>query len=45
MDTLIEEKHHLGIYPDQVLVDKGMYQRLVGRLLYLAYTRPDIHLL
>ena len=23
-------------------VDKGRYQRLVGRLIYLSYTRPDI---
>ena len=26
----------------QVLVDKGRYQRLVGRLMYLAHTRPDL---
>lgn len=38
MDTLIEEKHHLDIYPDHVPVDKGRYQRLVGRLLYLAHS-------
>ncbi|RVW46182.1 hypothetical protein CK203_076168 [Vitis vinifera] len=24
------------------MVDKRMYQRLVGRLIYLAHTRPDI---
>ena len=24
------------------LVDKGRYQRLVGRLIYLSHTRPDI---
>jgi len=23
-------------------VDKGIYQRLVGRLIYLSHTRPDI---
>ena len=23
-------------------IDKGRYQRLVGRLMYLAYTRPDL---
>ncbi|CAN6709377.1 unnamed protein product [Malus baccata var. baccata] len=42
VDTPIVEKHHLGIYPDQEPVDKGRYQRLVGRLIYLAHTRPDI---
>lgn len=29
VDTLIVEKHHLGIYSDQVLVKNGRYQRLV----------------
>ena len=24
------------------LVDKGLYQRLVGKLIYLSHTRPDI---
>ncbi|CAN6677022.1 unnamed protein product [Malus baccata var. baccata] len=42
VDTPIVEKHHLGIYSDQEPVDKGRYQRLVGRLIYLAHTRPDI---
>ncbi|KAL3813205.1 hypothetical protein ACJIZ3_014473 [Penstemon smallii] len=27
---------------DNVLVDRGRYQRLVGRLIYLSHTRPDI---
>lgn len=40
--TPIEMNHRLDIYPDQVPTDKGMYQRLVGRLIYLSYTRPDI---
>ncbi|CAN6711055.1 unnamed protein product [Malus baccata var. baccata] len=38
VDTPIVEKHYLGIYPDQEPVDKGRYQRLVGRLIYLAHT-------
>ncbi|CAN6725236.1 unnamed protein product [Malus baccata var. baccata] len=42
VDAPTMEKHHLGIYSDQELVDKGRYQRLVGRLIYLAHTRPDI---
>ncbi|KAI5355558.1 hypothetical protein L3X38_008453 [Prunus dulcis] len=42
VETLIVEKHHLCLDPEQKLVDKGRYQRLVGRLIYLAHTRPDI---
>ncbi|KAM1032895.1 hypothetical protein TB2_035958 [Malus domestica] len=42
VDTPIVEKHYLGIYPDQEPMDKGRYQRLVGRLIYLAHTHPDI---
>nr|XP_028954377.1 uncharacterized protein LOC114823160 [Malus domestica] len=41
-DTPIVEKHNLHLDPDQKPVDKGRYQRLVGRLIYLAHTRPDI---
>lgn len=42
VDTLIVEKHHLGIYYGQVAVNNGRYQRLVRRLIYLARIRPDI---
>ena len=42
MDTPIVEKHYLGIYSNQEPVDRGRYQRLVGRLIYLSHTRPDI---
>ena len=31
-----------GLYPDQIPTDKGRYQRLVRKLIYLAHTRPDI---
>lgn len=38
----IEMNHKLGIFQDQVPADKNCYQRLVGRLIYLSHTRPDI---
>ena len=42
IDTPIEEGLKLCIEPNQVPVDKGKYQRLVGKLMYLAHTRPDL---
>lgn len=42
VETLIEMNHKLRILPDQTPVDKGRYQRLVGRLIYLSHTRPYI---
>ncbi|KAA0037323.1 Beta-galactosidase [Cucumis melo var. makuwa] len=41
-DTSIEFNCKLGNSDDQVLVDKEQYQRLVGKLIYLSHTRPDI---
>ena len=41
-DTPVEEGLKLCVETNQVLVDKGRYQRLVGRLMYLAHTRPDL---
>ena len=42
VETPIVQNHHLVIYQDQVLTNKERYQRLVGRLIYLSLTRPDI---
>ena len=42
VETPIEMNHKLGIFPDQVPTDKGQYQCLVGRLIYLSHTWPDI---
>ena len=41
-DTPIEEGLKLFVETNQVPVDRGRYQRLVGRLMYLAHTRPDL---
>ncbi|RVW50417.1 hypothetical protein CK203_107017 [Vitis vinifera] len=42
VDTLIEEDLKLCVEPNQVSTDKGRYQRLLGRLMYLAHTRLDL---
>lgn len=42
IDTLIEEGLKLYIEPNQVLVDKGRFQRLVGKLMYLAHIRSNL---
>ncbi|WKA05233.1 hypothetical protein VitviT2T_023211 [Vitis vinifera] len=42
VDTPIEEGLKLCVESNQVSTDKGRYQRLVGRLMYLAHTRPDL---
>ena len=39
-DTPVEKGLKLCVETNQVHVDKGRYQRLVGRLMYLAHTRP-----
>ncbi|RVX03736.1 Retrovirus-related Pol polyprotein from transposon RE1 [Vitis vinifera] len=40
VNTPIEKGLKLCVEPNQVSTDKGRYQRLVGRLMYLAHTRP-----
>ncbi|WJZ80856.1 hypothetical protein VitviT2T_000733 [Vitis vinifera] len=42
VNTPIEEGLKLCVEPNQVSTDKGRYQRLVGRLMYLVHTRPDL---
>lgn len=40
MDSYVK----LGNKDDSALVDKGMYQRLIIKLIYLSHTKPDIGL-
>ena len=41
-DTPVVEGLKLCVETNQVLVDKGRYQRFIGRLMYLAHTRLDL---
>ncbi|BFG20736.1 hypothetical protein CerSpe_070100 [Prunus speciosa] len=41
-DTPIEMNHKLFEDMDRLPTNKEQYQRLVGRLIHLAHTRPDI---
>ncbi|CAH9146720.1 unnamed protein product [Cuscuta epithymum] len=38
----IEQNHNLAISQSDFLADPEAYRRLVGRLLYLSFTRPDL---
>ena len=42
VDKPIEFNHGLCDAPGDPMVDRGSYQRLVGRLIYMTHTRPDI---
>jgi hypothetical protein len=42
MGSPIDPNHKLGNVDEGAAVDKEMYQRLVGKLIYLSHTRPDI---
>ncbi|KAK3006048.1 hypothetical protein RJ639_017338 [Escallonia herrerae] len=41
-NTPIEPNHRLAEFMEGESTDKGMYQRLVGKLIYLSHTKPDI---
>ena len=41
-DTPIDPNLKLDEDPNGTLIDRGSYQRLAGKLIYLSYTRPDI---
>ena len=40
--TPIDPNNNLGKVEEDVAVDREMYQHLVGRLIYLSHTRPNI---
>jgi len=42
VDTPIEQNHKLFQCSNSANIDKGRYQRLVGKLIYLSHARPDI---
>ena len=42
IETPMMVNHGLQISEDGTLVDRRRYQRLVGKLIYLSHTRPNI---
>ncbi|XP_019251146.1 PREDICTED: uncharacterized protein LOC109230068 [Nicotiana attenuata] len=40
--TPIVQNRGLGVHSNQILTNRERYQRLVGKLIYLSHTRPDI---
>ena len=40
--TPIETNHKLTLRKDDITVEIGSYQRLIGKLLYLSHTQPEI---
>jgi len=41
-DTPIVQNHKLGEHPSQIPMNERRYKRLVGKLIYLSHTCPDI---
>ena len=41
-NTPIVQNHGLQLIKGAVPTDRGRYQRLVGKLIYLSHTRPDV---
>ena len=41
-DTPIEVNYNLTLKEDDPRIEKTSYQKLIGRLLYLSHTQPDI---
>jgi hypothetical protein len=41
-ETPIDLKYRLENDEERATTDKGQYQRLVGKVIYLAHTRPNI---
>lgn len=42
VETPIEQNHRLSEYVEDATMDRESYQKLVGKLIYLSHTRPDI---
>lgn len=41
-NTPVDPNVKLGNAEEDITIDKEMYQRLVGKLIYLSHTRPDV---
>lgn len=40
--TPLEQNHHLSLSNSELLPDPDRYRRLVDRLIYLCFTRPEL---